>query len=95
MNKKEIELSKYSNINKVQKKAEKLGLNPVGISTRKDKKYMIYDNKGDVKHFGQMLYHDYTKTNDKTKRDMFKSRNASWEHADKYSPAWLSWNLLW
>ena len=95
MDKKRIELSKYSNINKVQEKAKKLGLNPVEISTRKDKKYMIHDNKGDVKHFGQMLYHDYTNTNDDKRRDDFRNRNATWSHANKYSPAWLSYNLLW
>jgi hypothetical protein len=92
---KEEELRKYSNPEKVQEKAKKMGLNPVGISTKKDKKYMIMDNHGDVKHFGQMLYHDFTKTNDEKKREAFKNRNWRWEHADKYSPAWFSWNLLW
>ena len=95
MDKKRIELSKYSNINKVQEKAKKLGLNPVEISSRKDKKYMIRDDNGDVKHFGQMLYHDFTKHNDEKRRDDFKSRNASWSHASKYTPSSLSYNLLW
>ena len=89
------EIKKYSNPDKVMKIAKKLGLNPVEISTRKDKKYMIYDNNGDVKHFGQMLYHDYTKTNDKSKLDAFMNRNNRWYHAPKYSPAWLSAYLLW
>lgn len=89
------EIKKYSNPDKVQKIAEKLGLNPVGISSRKDKKYMIYDNKGDVKHFGVMLYQDFTKTNDRNKLKAFMSRNHRWYHAPKYSPAWLSAYLLW
>ena len=92
---KEEELRKYSNPEKVQEKAKKMGLNPVGISTKKDKKYMIMDNHGDVKHFGQMLYHDFTKTNDEKKREAFKNRNWRWEHADKYSPAYLAYHLLW
>jgi hypothetical protein len=95
MNQKEQELRKYSNPEKVQEKAEKLGLNPVGISTRKDKKYMIMDDQGHVKHFGMMSYKDFTKTNDKNKREAFRNRNWKWEHADKYSPAWLAYHLLW
>ena len=95
MDQKRKELSKFSNINKVQEKAKKLGLNPVEISTRKDKKYMIHDNKGDVKHFGQMFADDFTKHMDDKRRDNFRSRNAAWSHANKYSPAWLSYNLLW
>jgi len=89
------ELKKYSNPNKVKKIAEKLGLNPVEISTRKDKKYMIYDNNGDVKHFGQALYQDYTKHNDKDRLKSFMTRNHRWYHAPKYSPAYLSAYLLW
>lgn len=95
MDQKEKMVRKYSDPEKVQEKAENMGLNPVGISTRKDKKYMIMDNHGDVKHFGWLGYQDFTKTNDKKKRDNFRSRNHAWEHADKYSPAWLSYHLLW
>ena len=95
MNQKEKELRKYSDPDKVQKIAKKLGLNPVGISTRKDKKYMIYDNYGDVKHFGLMGYQDFTKHNDESRRDAFLRRNHTWKNADKYSPAYLSYHLLW
>lgn len=94
-NMKSEEVKKYSNPNKVKKIAEKLGLNPVEISTRKDKKYMIYDNNGDVKHFGQMLYHDYTSHNDKKRLNDFMTRNHKWYNAPKYSPAYLSAYLLW
>ena len=92
---KEEELRKYSNPEKVQEKEKKMGLNPVGISTKKDKKYMIMDNHGDVKHFGMMGFKDFTKTEDEKKRKSFRSRNWRWEHADKYSPAYLSFHLLW
>lgn len=95
MNQKEEELRKYSDFEKVQKNAKKMHLNPVGISTRKNKKYMIVDDNGDVKHFGQWLYHDFTKTNDEKKRTAFRNRNWRWAHAEKYSPAFLSYYLLW
>ena len=95
MDQKEKELKKYSNLKLVQEKAQKLGLNPVGISTRKDKKYMIMDKHGDVKHFGMMYQQDFTKTGDEKKRTAFRNRNYKWAHADKYSPAFLSYFLLW
>jgi len=95
MNQKSKELEKYSNIKEVREKAEKLGLNPVGISTRKDKKYMIYDDQGHVKHFGLMNYLDFTKTHDEKLRNNFRNRNWRWEHALKYSPAWLDFHILW
>jgi hypothetical protein len=89
------QLKEYSNIIKVQKIAKKLNLNPVVISTRKDKKYMIRDNEGDVKHFGAMYYQDYTLHQDEKRRDSFLKRNHRWKDAPKYSPAWLSYHLLW
>jgi len=92
---KEKQLKLYSNILIVQKNAKKLGLNPVEISTRKDKKYMTHDDQGHVKHFGMMGYQDYTKTLDKDKRDSFRRRNHMWKDAPEYSPANLSYNLLW
>jgi hypothetical protein len=88
-------LKEYSNILKVQKLAKKLGLNPVEISTRKDKKYMVRDDEGHVKHFGLMGYQDYTKHQDETRRNSFLRRNRRWENAPMYSPAWLSYHLLW
>jgi len=92
---KEKEIKLYSNPDKVSKIAKKLGLNPVGISSKKDKKYMIYDNDGHVKHFGVMSYQDFTKHNDQTRLDNFMKRNAKWYDAPKYTPAWLSAHLLW
>jgi len=46
-------------------------------------------------HFGQMGYSDFTKTNDETKRKNFRSRNRAWKNAQKISPSWLSYHLLW
>jgi hypothetical protein len=47
---------------------------------------MIYDDNGDVKHFGQANTHDFTKHNDEKRRDAFRSINIAWDHADKYIP---------
>jgi len=95
MNQKKEELKLYSNFEKVKENAEKMGLNPVEISSRKDKKYMIRDDQGKVKHFGQMLYQDYTKTHDEKKRTNFRNRNKRWADAEVYTPAFLSYYLLW
>ena len=65
-------------------------------STIKDKKYMIYDKDNDKwVHFGQYGYEDYTKHKDEKRRNNFLSRNHKWLKRDKYSPAFLSYNLLW
>ena len=89
------QLKLYSNISKVQKRAKKLGLNPVELSSRKDKKYMIRDDQGHVKHFGAWGYTDHTKHGDEKRLILFKKRNYKWYSSPKYSPAWLSANLLW
>jgi hypothetical protein len=65
------------------------------LSTSKDKKYMVFDENGKKIHFGDLRYADYTKTIDKKKRDSFKNRNKKWKDADKYTPAHLSYYLLW
>ena len=91
------ELKKYSNPEVVMMKARDMGLNTIQVSTRKDKKYMVYDNNKKLVHFGQFKppYEDYTKHKDKKRRDIFKKRNIKWGYAPKYSPAWLSFWLLW
>jgi hypothetical protein len=92
MNKLE-ELKKWSNPEEVIKRGKKYNMN-IEISNRKDKKYMLLHN-GKYIHFGQMNYKDFTLTNDENKRRLFKLRNARWANADKYSAAFLSYNLLW
>ena len=92
------ELYNYSNPQLVREMADwYIGKDiPIYYSSREDKKYMIInpDNHKRV-HFGQMGYEDYTKHLDDTRRDRFRRRNASWANAPKYSPAWLSYYLLW
>ena len=87
------ELKKWSDPAEVAKIGKRYNLD-VFPSTRKDKKYMVkFGSK--VIHFGQMNYEDYTKHKDEKRRDAFRSRNAKWIGADKFTPAWLSYYLLW
>ena len=88
------ELRNYSDPEYVMNKAKMMGLNPVHESSRKDKKYMVFDGRTMI-HFGQMGYEDATKHNDLDRIIRFKKRNWKWQNSPKYSPAWLSWFLLW
>lgn len=96
MNSKLKQLREFSDPEYVMMKAKQMGLNPVHESSRKDKKYMIFDGKKMV-HFGQFKppYEDYTKHGDQKRRDNFRKRNWKWQNAPKYSPGWLSYWLLW
>ena len=88
------ELRNYSDPEYVMNKAKLMGLNPVHESSRKDKKYMVFDGRTMV-HFGSLPYEDYTKHHDENRLMKFRKRNWKWQFAPKYSPAWLSWFLLW
>lgn len=87
-------LKQYSDINEVNRRAYNLGLNQVHPSSRKDKKYMVFDNNKMV-HFGQIGYEDATKHHDERRIKKFKSRNRRWKTAPRYSPSFLSYYLLW
>lgn len=89
-------LETFSTPSKVYQKARKIYGNAIEIkpSTRKNKKYMIYDGAKWI-HFGQMGYEDYTKHNDPKRREAFRIRNKKWAKENKYSPAFLSFHLLW
>ena len=65
------------------------------LSSSRNKKYMVYNEDGKKIHFGDLRYADYTKTKNKLKRDNFRTRNKKWKDADKYTPAHLSYYLLW
>ena len=65
------------------------------LSSSKNKKYMVYNEDGKKIHFGDLRFSDYTKTKNKLKRDSFRNRNKKWKDADKYTPAHLSYYLLW
>ena len=68
----------------------------IKISTRKTKKYMIYDpNIKKWFHFGSSDYSDYTKHKDKQRRLKYETRNKRWAESDIYTPAYASYTLLW
>lgn len=99
---KETEILKYSNPTKVAERAY-LIYGPehgkIYISTRKNKKYMIYDHmKNKMVHFGQMGYQDYTKHKSEVKRNLYHKRmkgiKGDWDK-NPYSPNQLSMLLLW
>lgn len=93
-----MNLEDYSNPIEVYKKAKKIFGNKVLIrpSTRKNKKYMIYDTDNNKwVHFGQMGYSDFTKHNDEGRKHRFLTRNHRWAETYEYSPAYLSYHLLW
>lgn len=95
------ELLNFSNPKAVYKKARSI-YGPdteIKISTRKDKKYMIYDiyNNKWI-HFGQMGYEDYTKHKNEERRMnyLLRASNIKGNWIDNpYSPNNLSIVLLW
>ena len=98
MSKKPIRL--YSNPTEVYRLAKKyLGKKAkIGLSTKKEKKYMVTTPDGKIVHFGQMGYEDYTKHKNKTRRKNYLTRSGrikgDWKK-NKYSPNNLSRKLLW
>jgi hypothetical protein len=88
-------LLQFSNPTVVIAKGKKLGL-IVLISNRKDKKYAIRHPKTNkLINFGQMGFEDFTKHKDEKRRQNFLSRNSKWKDAKTYTPAFLSYALLW
>ena len=67
----------------------------IKISTRENKKYIIYDpNIKKWFHFGSTMS-DWTRHGDTKRRLKFKTRNRRWADADIYTPAYASYYLLW
>jgi hypothetical protein len=91
------EILKVSNPKIVQNLAHiYLGKNVnVLLSTRKDKKYMVENPEGKIIHFGAIEYEDYTKHHDEKRKLLFQQRNKNWKYAKKWTPAYLSYYLLW
>ena len=103
MEDKYIELLKYSNPDKVLKNAKKIYGKDIklSISTRKNKKYMIYDDRNNKWiHFGSFNppMEDYTYHNDQKRQLNYLSRatkiKGNWK-SNPYSPNNLSIKLLW
>ena len=91
---------KYSNPPEVYRLASKyLGKKAkIGLSTKKDKKYMVTTPDGKIVHFGQLGYADFTKHKNKTRRKNYLARSrkikGNWK-SNKYSANNLAINLLW
>jgi len=56
---------------------------------------MIQDNNNKWIHFGDINMEDATFHKDPIRIKKFKQRNKRWADADKYSPSYLSYWLLW
>jgi len=90
------ELLKVSDPKEVDKRAMKIFNKEVYLSTRKNKKYMIKDDNNRFQHFGDIRFSDFTKHKDEERRNNFKNRNKRWaNNENKFSPAFLSYHLLW
>ena len=92
-----MEINKVSNPDKVKVNLEKYYGKDVEIylSTRKANKYMVVSPENKKVHFGSILYEDYTKHLDKKRQKSFFNRNHKWKDAKPYTPANLSYYLLW
>ena len=92
------EIYKFSDPDKVQKKADRLGYGKIYLSKAKDKKYSIINPDGKIVNFGQIGYEDFTKHNDMKRRKSYLQRTSNikgnWKLND-YSPNNLSRKLLW
>lgn len=94
-------LLRVSDPTKVIKNAIKYFNDPnikVYLSTTQSKKYMVFDDKGRKRHFGDIKYFDFTKHNDLARREAYLNRayniGGNWRN-DKFSPNNLAMNLLW
>jgi len=87
----------YSNPEEVRRMADKyLGKDvELYLSTRKNKKYMVQNPNGEWIHFGFYGMQDFTKHKDPRRRTLFRTRNHRWAVADKWTPSFLSYYLLW
>lgn len=91
------QLLRYSDPCEVVRRAKLLGYDSSAIqeSRTKTRKYAIITPDGKRVNFGMMGYQDYTKHRDKERRALFRKRNAKWASMPPYSPATLSYYLLW
>jgi hypothetical protein len=91
------QLKEVSNIKMVKKRGKDIYNSDVFPSTRKDKKYMIWNGSKWI-HFGSILYQDWTKHQDPVRRESYLKRaskiKGNWKE-NPYSPNFLAINLLW
>lgn len=88
----------YSDPTIVRKIADKLGYPEIYLSDKLNKKYLLFHPyTKDKIYFGQMFppMEDYTKHKDEERKYKFQQRNKKWKSYDMYTPAHLSFYLLW
>jgi hypothetical protein len=78
---------------------EKLKLNYIAPSTRKNKKYMAIFNDGFVVHFGDSRYLNFTDHRDKERKKQYILRHSNEKHLWYDAPLmpaslsrWILWN---
>jgi len=88
-------LLKVSNPVEVKRKGYQMYNRRIEFSNRKNKKYKIKNDDNKYIHFGDSRFEDFTYHKDEKRRNSFRNRNWRWENADEFSPAYLSYHLLW
>jgi Family of unknown function (DUF5754) len=93
---KRVSTNKHTGI-LIGKLNSKLDTPALYVSTRKNKKYTLFNGCKTV-HFGQLPYEDFTKHKNRTRRKNYLTRSnnikGNWK-SDPYSPNNLSIHLLW
>ena len=96
-----LKINKYDNLYKisnpkiVQDKANKYYNNIIVYKSDKpNKKYFIIHNNKNI-YFGSSNYEDYTYHKNNSRLLNFRKRNSYWKNEPMYSPAHLSYYLLW
>ena len=87
----------------IRKRAKSLHIpGEIYPSTRKHKKYMLVNPEGIKIHFGDSRYEDYLDHKDEKRRENYRRRHRGITTSkgkraiySKFSPAYLSYNLLW
>ena len=97
------ELNQQQHLNIAQQKAKLSGyINPLEISTRKDKKYMIINNEGKSIHFGSSGHSDFILNRNRARRRNYRLRHGG--ILNKFgtpsykihgTPAHASYHILW
>jgi hypothetical protein len=92
------QLLTVSDPEEAERRANSIYNKPLYLSTRKYKKYMIQDDKGKWRHFGDIRYQDALYHKDQTRINNYWNRmsniRGNWRN-DKYSPNNLSLRILW
>jgi hypothetical protein len=86
-----------ANLNVIKNKLKQYDyiVSDVGYANDNKHKYYIVTKDGKKIKFGNINYEDYLIHKDDKRRMNFRNRNKRFLNYDKYSPAQLSYNILW